>query len=81
MVREGEMPHASVKALIGRRDLAGFLIDPSKTSDASLLRTSVKEDYRAMDRFLAQADRELLLLKFFKPENLEEERARAEEDP
>jgi alpha-L-glutamate ligase-like protein/uncharacterized protein (TIGR02421 family) len=81
VVREGAMPHPSVKAVIGRRDLAGFLIDPSKTSDASLLRPAVKEDYRAMDRMLAQTDRELLLLKHFKPENLAEERARAAEDP
>jgi alpha-L-glutamate ligase-like protein/uncharacterized protein (TIGR02421 family) len=81
VVREGEMPHASVRAIIGRRDLSGFLIDPAKTPEASLLRPAVKEDDRAIDRFLAQVDKELLLLKFLKPENLAEERVRAKQDP
>lgn len=81
VVREGEMPANSVKAVIGRRDLVGFLIDPAKMADFSLLRTSVKEDERAIDRFLSQTDRELLPLKYLKPENLAEERVRAEQDP
>jgi len=81
VVRSGPVTPASVRAIIGRRDLTGFLIDPSKTADAALVRPTVKEDLRAIDKFLSQADEDLLLLKFVKPENLQEEWHRAEEDP
>jgi alpha-L-glutamate ligase-like protein/uncharacterized protein (TIGR02421 family) len=80
VVRQGEMPSPGVKAVIGKRDLAGFLIDPSKMPEVSIIRTSVKEDDRAIDRYLAQTDKELLLLRYMKPENLAEERARAAQD-
>lgn len=80
VVREGRVTPASVRAIIGRRDLVGFLIDPSKTAEFSLVRTSVKEDLRAVDKFLSQADHELLVLKHMKPQNLAEERTKAQAD-
>ncbi|PIQ76112.1 hypothetical protein COU78_05945 [Candidatus Peregrinibacteria bacterium CG10_big_fil_rev_8_21_14_0_10_49_24] len=69
------------RAMIGRRDLTGFLIDPSKgiTSSTSM-KASVKADVRALDKMLSQIDRDLLLLKHLKPVNLEEERARLVQD-
>ncbi len=78
LVHTGIVP-ADVRAVIGRRDLAGFLIDPVKTH-TPLMHAGVKEDLRAIDRFLSQADHDLLLLKYVKPENLFEERARALDD-
>lgn len=69
------------RAIIGKRDLSGFLIDPSKTTPTLLRKQSVKADVRAVDNMLAQIDRDLLVLKHVKPINLEEERARIEEDP
>lgn len=78
MVHSGIVPH-DVRAIVGRRDLAGFLIDPVKTA-APLAAGGVKEDLRAIDKFLSQVDHDLLLLKYVKPENLFEERARALDD-
>jgi alpha-L-glutamate ligase-like protein/uncharacterized protein (TIGR02421 family) len=80
IVREGIVSPASVRAVIGRRDLAPFLIDPSKTSVQSPTRGSVKEDVRAVDKALEQADDDLHLLKHVKPANLTEERERARDD-
>jgi alpha-L-glutamate ligase-like protein/uncharacterized protein (TIGR02421 family) len=78
IVRQGDVPQG-VRAIVGRRDLAGFLIDPMKAA-ATVFPTGMKEDLRAIDKFLSQADHDLLLLKYVKPENLFEERARAIED-
>jgi alpha-L-glutamate ligase-like protein/uncharacterized protein (TIGR02421 family) len=80
VVRAGEVTERGVRAIIGKRDLAGFLIDPSKALEASAARGLVRDDLRAIDRLLSQADRDLLLLKHLKPANLAEERARAEAD-
>lgn len=80
VVREGAMPDDAVKAIIGRRDLGGFLIDPSKALETPVVTTSVKDDHRAIDSTLAQIDKALLLLKHLKPENLAEERERAKQD-
>jgi alpha-L-glutamate ligase-like protein/uncharacterized protein (TIGR02421 family) len=80
VVREGEVSPASVRAIIGRRDIVGFLIDPSKTAEFSIVRSTVKEDLRAIDRLLAGSDEELALLKHVKPENLPEEREKARGD-
>ena len=71
------------EAVIGRRDLAGFLIDPAKTgSTAAARRGSVKKtDLRAADSLLGGIDEDLLLLKLLKPINLAEETARLTGDP
>ncbi len=80
VVREGSTPHP-VRAIIGRRDIAGYLIDPSRMADVpAAIRPSAKQDVRAIDKFLSQADEELLLLRHVKPMNLAEERAAAEKD-
>jgi len=79
LVTVGTVPGA-VRAIIGRRDLKGFLIDPTKKEVATKLEPSVKTDLRAVDKLLAQIDRELLLLKHLKPTNLAEERIRLQED-
>jgi alpha-L-glutamate ligase-like protein/uncharacterized protein (TIGR02421 family) len=80
VVREGLVSPASVRAVIGRRDLGPFLIDPSKIATQTLSRNRVKEDVRAVDKVLTQIDDELHLLKHVKPINLTEERERARED-
>jgi uncharacterized protein (TIGR02421 family) len=82
LITEGKI-EGSERALIGRRDLTDFLIDPSKTKEKSTKtrRSSVKTDLRAVDRTLAQIDKELLLLKQLKPINLESEKRRIQEDP
>jgi uncharacterized protein (TIGR02421 family) len=81
VVQEGDVTPASVRAIVGRRDLTGFLIDPSKVADFSLLRPMVKEDVRAVDKYLSQADHELMLLTHVKPSNLLEEREKLRVDP
>ena len=75
VVQEGETPE-DFRAVIGRRDLAGFLIDPSKEKEESRSSVTVKEDARAIDRLLSQGDRMLMLLKYLKPVNLSEERVK-----
>lgn len=80
VVREGEVTPASVRALLGRRDLTGFLIDPSRTVAVPAVRPTVKEDFRAIDRVLAAADEDLMLLKHIKPQNLQEEWEKARAD-
>jgi alpha-L-glutamate ligase-like protein/uncharacterized protein (TIGR02421 family) len=82
LVHVGSFPGKAERAVLGRRDLTGFYIDPSKKTGAQEPSTPrTKVDLRAADRILAQADYELLLLKYLKPINLPEERARLEEDP
>lgn len=68
------------RAIIGRRDLSGFLIDPLRTETAPR-RMRVRRDLRAVDRLLAHMDGALSLLRAVKPVNLHEERRRAEQDP
>lgn len=80
VVRAQNVADPSVRAVVGRRDLAGFLIDPGKATGSVRVRPSVKEDLRAIDKTLEQADHDLLLLKELKPVNLEEERVRLEHD-
>ncbi len=79
VIRAGDVPLPDVRAVIGKRDLSGFLIDPSKGASASRI-ASRKADLRAIDKMLAQCDQELLLLRPLKPTNLSEERARLAED-
>ncbi len=78
IARAGEVPQ-HVRAVVGRRDLSGFLIDPVKTPSV-VMASGVKEDLRAIDKLLAGIDHDLLLLKYVKPDNLFEERARAIDD-
>jgi len=80
VVREGRVSPPSVRAIIGRRDLVGFLLDPSKTADTGIVRSMVKEDLRAIDKILATADEDLMLLKHVKPQNLMEEWDKARQD-
>ena len=80
LVHEGAIPVPSARALIGRRDLSGFLIDPVKETQHSLVGLSMKEDHRAIDNVLTLADRALLPLKQLKPKNLLEERLKASRD-
>ncbi len=80
VVEEGDIGAPSVRALIGKRDLIGYLLDPSKEVTHNPVRSRAKEDLRAIDKFLSQADEELLLLKHVKPVNLTEEWAKATMD-
>lgn len=81
LVRAGTVPYPSARAIVGRRDLTGFYIDPAKsTGQQSLVQTRHRVDLRAVDRILAQADQELLPLKYLRPINLFEERQRLEQD-
>ena len=70
---------APYRAVIGRRDLTGFLIDPSRAAPVPT-RSDVRDNLRSIDRALAQIDESLLLLKLVKPVNLNEERERARID-
>jgi len=79
VIRAGDVPLPDVRAVIGKRDLSGFLIDPSKGVAVSRI-ASKKADLRAIDKMLAQLDQELLRLPPLKPTNLSEERARLTED-
>lgn len=67
----------AIRASIGRRDLAGFLVDPGKKPEQRL---SVVIDLKRIDALLADIDRKVQLLKHIRPLNLTEERARAERD-
>ena len=80
IIRAQDLPRGSARAIIGRRDLQGFLIDPAKVTESVRVRPAVKEDLRAIDKVLAQADHDLLLLKFLKPVNIAQERIRLEQD-
>ncbi len=79
LVKTGEV-EGNERAMIGKRDLSDFLIDLSKKTPRATGGTSVKVDLRAVDKLFAQIDRDLLLLKYIKPANLEEERVRLEQD-
>lgn len=80
LVGSGSVP-GDDRALIGRRDLTNFLIDPSKTQRTGIQTASVKTDLRAVDKLLSQVDQDLRLIKRLKPVNLAQERERAAEDP
>lgn len=67
------------RAVIGKRDLSGFLIDPLRT-EAPVTRSRVRHDVRAVDRTLARTDAQLSLLQLLRPCNLSEERKRALKD-
>jgi len=71
IVRAASIALPETRVLIGRRDLAGFLIDPSKRSVG--VQAAVRSDLRAADRILADLDKGLQLLRELRPLNLEEE--------
>lgn len=79
-VYAGSVPYPSARALIGRRDLAGFYIDPAKEPEVPITITRMRIDTRATDRILLQMDEELMLLKHLKPINLPGERIQLERD-
>ncbi len=80
LVRAGATGVPDVRAVIGRRDLAGFLIDPTKRI-APLIRTSgVKQDLRAADRLICAIDKDIQILRELRPVNLEEELERCRLD-
>lgn len=78
LARAGETP-PGIRAVIGRRDLQGFLIDPTKREGAPRPR-GFKKDLRMVDKLLSAIDRDLPLLKDLRPLNLREEHARAQRD-
>tara|TARA_Y100000031_G_scaffold157179_1_gene217255 strand:- start:9284 stop:11659 length:2376 start_codon:yes stop_codon:yes gene_type:complete len=80
LVIKKDVPSDDVQAIIGKRDLGPFLIDPSKDTGEKPKESAVKTDLRAMDNTLAQLDRDLLVIKYLKPINLSEERQRLIED-
>ncbi len=61
-----------LRVSIGGRDLRGFLIDPMKVMPQHT--THVRRDLRAIDRILGTLDRELSLLKYLRPLDLNEQR-------
>ncbi len=79
LVRQGSISVSGVRAIIGKRDLAGFLIDPSRKPSSTAL-GKVKTDLRAVDKLLAAIDKDLPLLKELRPVNLEEELVRLRAD-
>lgn len=80
VVHTGPMPNATVRAVIGRRDLAGFLIDPLK-EPPSILRPTTRKNLHMIDRTIALIDQSLLILPLLQPQNLSEERLHCEQDP
>lgn len=80
VVTEGPMPSRTIQAVIGRRDLTGFLIDPQKEGGEVAPYSTTRKDLRSADRFLASLDQRILLLKALKPLNLQQERTRLLDD-
>jgi len=75
-------PHSieeeGVHASLGKRDLKNFLVDPGKDVESKGIKTTV--DLKRLDKQLADIDRKIHLLKYIRPENIEEERKKAEEN-
>ncbi len=80
LIRKGETGVPDVRAVIGRRDLVGFLIDPSKRTTPLVRTTGVKQDLRAADRLICAIDKDVQILKELRPVNLEEELERCRLD-
>jgi alpha-L-glutamate ligase-like protein/uncharacterized protein (TIGR02421 family) len=77
IVHAVSLDEPGVRASIGRRDLAGFLVDPGKQSESII---GVKVDLKRIDKQLADIDRKMQLLKHIRPENLADERAKLDHD-
>ncbi|PIP65370.1 hypothetical protein COU77_03115 [Candidatus Peregrinibacteria bacterium CG10_big_fil_rev_8_21_14_0_10_49_16] len=73
IVQSKPVQEQGIQAAIGQRDLKGFLIDPAKAAAFSPVGT-VREDLRAADKLLARINKDLSLLRYLKPINLEEQR-------
>lgn len=80
LVKFADTPLHGMRAAIGRRDLAGFLIDPARKESQGVPTTAIKHDLRASDRLLAAMDGKLRLLKQLRPVNLREEIERLKHD-
>ncbi|MFA6038671.1 MAG: tyrosine/phenylalanine carboxypeptidase domain-containing protein [Candidatus Peribacteraceae bacterium] len=80
LVHVGSVPGSEARAVIGRRDLQGYYIDPTKKHPLVPAHTRVTVNLRPVDRTLSEIDEQLLLLKYLKPINLPEERERLEND-
>lgn len=78
-LRQGTIVVPGVRILIGRRDLAGFLIDPSRKPSITP-QAVVRQDLRAVDRLLAGIDKDISMLRELRPINLEEELPRLQSD-
>ncbi|MBP9773141.1 MAG: DUF1704 domain-containing protein [Candidatus Peribacteraceae bacterium] len=81
IIGERAITDPQVRASIGRRDLTGFLLDPSRKESAPKERMALRMDMNMVDRQLSQLEREMPILKWIKPENFLEHRQRAEHDP
>lgn len=74
-----DLSSADYKIILGRRDLTGFLIDPTLQSEKNLPKTNPQPaksqfDYQIIDQNLMAIDREVKLLHHLKPTNLAEEK-------
>ncbi len=78
IVHEGS-PNGT-RVIIGRRDLTGFLIDPSKKPKLITRQKGRKLDLRGTDHTLSVIDRDLSVLKYLRPINLEEELSLCKDD-
>jgi len=82
VVRASSDIPSQYRAIVGKRDLQGFLIDPLRSAPIQTVAASasVRDNMRSIDHTLAQIDESLMLHKLLKPTNLAEERSRAEVD-
>jgi alpha-L-glutamate ligase-like protein len=71
-----DLSKADYKVILGRRDLSGFLIDPTSQEEKVLPKAEPEEskkeifDYVACDKKLMDIDRKIKLLHYLKPTNL-----------
>jgi alpha-L-glutamate ligase-like protein/uncharacterized protein (TIGR02421 family) len=73
-----DLDEPGVRASLGKRDLSGFLVDPSREAKETI---DVSVDLKRIDKQLADIDRKIQLLKHIRPENLEGERMKVHRDP
>lgn len=71
---------AGTRVIVGRRDLSGFLIDPVKRPKEQTVSKGRKLDLRGVDHTLCTIDKDLPVLKYLRPINLEEELDRCRHD-
>lgn len=78
IVKAASLHTRNTRVVIGRRDLSGYLLDPSKRSTVKT--TVMRTDLRAADRILCEMDASLQLLRELRPINLAEELTRIRAD-
>lgn len=66
-----------VPVMLGRRDIAGFLVDPGKATRLDVPIAIVRADLFEIDRQLTDVQRRLMPMKYLRPTNLLEESTRA----